>query len=197
MAYFYQGNPILAPLTFMSNRRSFQIETLSLKQSTFLTEAQRWELSFSVLMNGNEGDAFLAHTESFFASKTMVMPQLNGPKSEMSFTGTLAVASLAAGGSSSVSVSSVGSGNLSAGYFIKFANHDKIYAVKQRTGFDSSTATLEVFPSLTKSVPATTQVQIGDEAVLKYKLDTTGGQGITFNDGIISNLGTIKVIESL
>ncbi|MFN3895768.1 MAG: hypothetical protein ACK4KU_14685, partial [Acinetobacter sp.] len=189
MAYFYNGAQIQTPFSITSNRNAFQVETLSLKQSTFLTEAQRWELQFSILMNDNEGDMFGAHTWDFHKKKTMVMPQLVGPKKRLTLTTNLVTSGAALGGALVVSATSTQSGILPAGYFIKFGNHDKIYAVKTDVSYTSNTRVLNLFPNLVTAVPAGTAVQIGNNAVLKYQLDLTSGQGITFNNGILSDVG--------
>lgn len=197
MAYFYNGAKILAPLQITSNRQTYQSETLSLKQQTFLTQAQRWELSFRIAMNSDENDMFGAHTWDFHTKKTMVMPQLNGPARALTFTGLLATADVSAGGDNTVSIAATGTGVLPAGYFIKFDNHNKIYAITDSVTFANDTQTVNVFPSLLTAVSGATAVLTGDNATIRYQLDLTSGQGITYQDGVLSDPGTIKLIESL
>ncbi|MBQ2262714.1 MAG: hypothetical protein II336_15250 [Loktanella sp.] len=197
MPYYYNGSAIQTPFVITSNRQAFQMETLSLKQSTFLTEAQRWELSFNILMNDDEGDVFGAHTWDFFKKKTMIMPQLVGPKKKLTLSNNLVTSGAVIGGSLGVIASTNQIGVLPAGYFIKFGNHEKIYAVKETVSFVSNNRAISLFPNLVTAVPNGTPVLIGYDAVLKYQLDFSSGQGIKFNDGILSDVGQIKLIESL
>lgn len=197
MPYLYNGSPILAPLNIMSNRQAFQVETLSLKQTKFTTEAQRWELSFGIANNGNEAASFLAHTADYYRKKIMVMPQLNGPRSQMTFAGTLSIGTGLLGGDSEVAITASGSGVLPAGYFVKFSNHDKVYVVTETATFSNNTVNVNIFPSLTADVLVGANLLLGDNVTIRYQLDLTATQGITFNDGIISSVVSIKLIEAL
>ncbi|QCO57439.1 hypothetical protein EOK75_17140 (plasmid) [Pseudorhodobacter turbinis] len=202
MAYYYNGSKILAPLSIVSRRVAFHVETMSLKQSTLLTPAQRWELTFSVLMNDDEGEVFAAHTWDFFDRKKMIMPQLTGVLSKYSFNGDLQVGTAAVPGDDIILVKSssqTGTATIPVGTFITFANHSKVYSVTSALSFGNGTNNiqLKIFPNLVAPVSINTIVQFGDDCEISYKLDMTSGQGIVFSDGIMSNPGSIKIIESL
>lgn len=202
MAYFYKGLPIQTPLSIVSNRQAFEVETLSLKRTTFLTEAQRWELSFAVMANGNEGAIFAAHTSNYYKRETMIMPQLVSVVRGFQYVGTLRSSSSNAAGADRVvcnSTSQTGAATIPAGTFITFANHSKVYVTTAPVSFSVNASGIElpIFPNLVSSVPSTTQVNFGSNCLLTYKLDSSSGQGISFADGILSSPGTIKLVESL
>jgi hypothetical protein len=202
MIYYYNGSPIQVPFTITSNRQAFQVETLSLKQTTLLTEAQRWELSFTILMNDDEAGTFGAHTWGFHNIKTMIMPQLAGPSKRYTFNGLLKSNTSHAGGTSSIVLTSSaqsGTAIIPAGTFINFDNHSKTYVTKNEVTFvnGASDVAIGIFPSLVAGIPSNTEMKLGSNCLLTYKLDFTSGQGITFTDGILSSPGTIKLIESL
>jgi hypothetical protein len=75
MKYYYEGYQILAPLTIASNEPMFDADTVSLRKQRSSQNAQRWELSFSILTQ-DPADA-LASIVDFDVAKTMTMPQLN------------------------------------------------------------------------------------------------------------------------
>lgn len=202
MAYFYKGLPIQTPLSIVSNRQAYEVETLSLKRTTFLTDAQRWELSFSVLTNGNEAQIFAAHTVDYYKRETMIMPQLVSVLKTFSFVGTLRSSASHAAGSDTVvcaSSSQTGTAVIPAGTFITFAGHSKVYVTTAPVTFGNNATgvNLEIFPNLVESVGNNELVNFGDNCLLTYKRDLSSGQGISFADGILSSPGAIKLIESL
>jgi hypothetical protein len=202
MTYFYQGLPIQTPFMITNNRQSFEVETLSLKRKTFLTEAQRWELSFNVITTGNEADLLAAHTWSYHSTKTMVMPQLPQVSKAYSFNGTLSATVDNLAGSDTVLVTAsdqTGTATIPAGTFISFEGHTKVYVVKSTASFDNldENIPLSIFPNLVHQVDETNPVNLDGDCLLSYKLDLTSGQGLSFVDGILTSPGTIKVIEAL
>jgi hypothetical protein len=202
MTYFYQGLPIQTPFMITSNRQSFEVETLSLKRKTFVTEAQRWELSFNVITTGNEADLMAAHTWFYHSTKTMVMPQLPQVQKAFSLNGSLVATVDNLAGSDTVLVTSsgqTGTATIPAGTFIRFVGHTKVYALRSTVSFENGATNipLSIYPNLVFPVNTSQAVTLDANCLLSYKLDLSSGQGLSFSDGILTSPGTIKLIEAL
>ena len=199
--YFYQGAEILAPITISSNEPHFDMTTVSLKTQRASQDHQRWELSFNALSNEDKAaELFLSTIVNFDTSDTMIMPQLvkEGNTNTLSSTN---VGSTAAAGVSSVSINNSSSqeGILPKGSFIKFANHSKVYITTNELTLTGTTTsrTLNIYPNLVSSVPNGTNLLTGDSCVISYFKSIDNQMGITYTDGILSNIGTINLIEAL
>jgi len=101
--YYFEGSPIVAPLTIESNEPVFAVDTINLKQQRASQGAQRWELSFQVQTRDIEENYFVDIVSMANQANTMVMPQLLSvdKKTTLPITG---VAAAANAGASSVSV---------------------------------------------------------------------------------------------
>jgi hypothetical protein len=202
MTYYYQGLQIQTPFMITNNRQAFEVETLSLKRKTFVTEAQRWELSFNVITTGNEAALMAAHTWLYHSTKTMIMPQLPQVRKAYSFNGSLAATVDNLTGADTVLVTSsgqTGTATIPAGTFISFAGHTKVYVIKSAVSFTNGTTNipLSIFPNLVYPVNTSQSVNLDAACLLSYKLDLSSGQGLSFVDGILTSPGTIKLIEAL
>jgi len=164
--------------------------------------AQRWELEFKVIM-ADASSTFADMVSTFHDKLTLEMPQLNvrgeaissgtSTSSITTFSGTQLV------GDSTIAISGLGLGNtINKGRFIKFSNHDKIYLLTETVTGDGSDF-LNIYPSLRTSVAGSTQIlyRDTDAITLSAYRDITNVQGITYTDGVLSELGTINLIEAL
>ena len=88
----------------------------------------------------------------------------------------------------------VGSGVIPAGSFIKFSNHSKVYLTESTVNGSGST---RIHPGLIQSVPSSTGIQHGSNCFLTYSRDVNDIKGITFSDGILSNAGTVNLVEEI
>ena len=199
--YFYQGAEILAPITISSNEPHFDMTTVSLKTQRASQDHQRWELSFNVLSDQDKAaELFLSTIVNFDTSDTMIMPQLvkEGNTNTLSITN---VGAPAVAGASSVSINNSISqiGVLPKGSFIKFANHSKVYITTNTFTLTGSTTsqTLNIYPNLISGIPNGTNLLTGDSCVISYFKSIDNQMGITYTDGILSNIGTINLIEAL
>jgi len=198
--YYYEGAKILAPLTISSNEPFFDADTVSLKKQRASQGAQRWELSFSTLPKDNVAEAFIASVNNLHLADSMIMPQLQEVENRFTLSGNILTSNSSAAGDLDVTMNNDGSntGLLPKGYFIKFANHDKIYVVTNDNDFAGSTnRTMNIFPALTQTVPAQTAVYTSTNATFTFFRDIDNVKGITFTDGILSNQGTINLIEAV
>lgn len=90
------------------------------------------------------------------------------------------------------------SGKLKKGTFIKFSNHDKIYILRDEVNLNTTAASsIKIHPPLRNQITGTTQVMHSNRAILTYLVDIDNQQGITYQDGILSNAGTIRIFERL
>ena len=199
--YFYQGAEILAPITIASNEPHFDMTTVSLKTQRASQDHQRWELSFNVLSDQDKAaELFLSTIVNFDTSDTMIMPQLVKEGNTNTLSSTNVGAPVVAG-SSSVSINNSQSqiGILPKGSFIKFANHSKVYITTSDLNLSGTTTsrTLNIYPNLLSAVPNGTNLLTGDDCVISYFKSIDNQMGITYTDGILSNIGTVNLIEAL
>ena len=199
--YYYNGAQILAPLSIVSNTPTYEADTVSLKKLRASQGHQRWELSFNAMANDNAADLLLSSVENLAIADTMVMPQLKEVEEANTILGELLVTEITPANSGVVKINNTAAtgGVLKKGSFIKFSNHDKVYVVSQdlsMQGF-SGTVDLNIFPKLKKAMAADTEVKYGSECMITYFRKIENMQGIKFSDGILSDLGTIELVEAI
>jgi len=197
--YYFEGSPILAPLTFTSNDVVISSETANLKMLIHKTDAHRWDLTFGIVANNNEADIFLAMIENEFTVKTMIMPQLKSVEDATTLSGPLNTSQNLNKGSSEVRVTNSSGGLLPKGSFIQFSNHTKIYITKQ--DWSSEEEDLVFYPNLRVTVNSNTVVRFASplnsdpKPILNYRRDGDSLTGITYNDGILASIGSLTVKE--
>ena len=203
MAYYYNGQKILAPVTFLSNEPVYFTESVSLKQDRTSQGNQRWELEFDTLDREGGVDLLLGLLDERKNVATMIMPNLKEVDDVLTLSGTISANASAAKGVNTLKATTSGgsTGLIPKGVFIKFANHDKVYMV--RTAVDITTLgsgiefDLDIYPELHAAVPISTAANVGSGCVLTYYRDVDSLSGITFDDGILMNSGRVRLIEAL
>lgn len=201
--YTYNGNTIIAPITFSSNEPVFVSESISLKQNRVSQGAQRWELSFQVQNNSSSADLLIGTVDEIDNAATMIMPQLKDVADEADALGVVASnASYSAGATSiEIRVQSVTSGKIPKGSFVKWSNHSKVYLLKEELDIEAigsaGTQTAEFYPALKADINASTFLQWGNSCVITYYRDVSDVAGITYQDGVMYNAGTISLVEAL
>jgi len=203
-AYYFQSQAIVTPFRLSSNEPVFSADTISLKVRRVKQGAQRWEMEFKVVI-ADPTDTFVDMIDNFHNTVTLEMPQLNS-RGETISSGTsgalLRVNGAHTAGDKTVQIDGMVSlSTINKGRFVKFANHDKIYLVTSTsTASGAGLSTLNIYPSLRKDVPNDTQLlyrDVTDDITFTAYRDITNVQGITYTDGILSELGTINLIEAL
>jgi hypothetical protein len=88
----------------------------------------------------------------------------------------------------------IGANSLVAGEFIQFTDHSKVYLV---VSGGSSGKDVTVVPPLRVAVSAGTRLVLGGNVTMhaSYNVDTQ--LGITYKDGVLSDPGTVKLVERL
>lgn len=198
--YYYKGAQILAPLTITSNEPMFDADTVSLRKQRASQNVQRWEMSFSTVGEPDtQVDMFLGAIINFDNADTMIMPQLPSVSSKTTATTeTPAVFTGGASGITSVTLeSNAVAGLIPRGTFFKFSNHGKIYVTTNDASLDGADPVVSFHPELRTAVDSNHTMNIGSAAIISYYQDIDNQTGITFTDGVLSNAGTITVIEAL
>jgi len=185
----------VTPMSVVSNQPVFVADTLSLKRQVLSQGVQRWEISTNLEPSNNSAD-FLLHsvTNGYDQVFDVQVPQVFKRSGETSTATTVRVNSLNAANSSTISCNV--NGTLLKGEFIKFINHDKVYILLNNVT-TSSTAQLQIYPSLRSQVPANTLIATKQNVIMKCRYDTSTALGITYIDGILSDPGTVGFIEAL
>ena len=181
----------VAPLSMRSNRTEFLSDTLSLDRKGVQTLAQRWELETNLMpMTEDANDLFVdlvtkGHTEPF----TIVVPQNTGVISRR--TSVVTPVGVGSIGSSFLTISS-NVGLLPKGTFIKFDEHDKVYMLTTNLEGDGVAG---IYPPLRNDVDSLFRHR--DDVIMKCVYDTDVISGMTYTDGILMDVGAVKIVEKL
>jgi hypothetical protein len=210
MAYgIWDGTKVIAaftsPMTVRSNHPIFSSDTLSLKRLTYRRTAQRWEIDTKLSpLHTTANELFVNFvTKGHGEVVKALMPQNVGAKANLTMTATMTAEATAAS-ESSLWVQAVTSGNggklLPKGTFIQFAteSHTKVYMLTQ----DTITSSLEhfklhVYPQLRKAVVDGQGIRYKDDIIINMKYDTDTVIGMVYEDGILMDNGSIKLIEAV
>lgn len=196
--YYYNGNPISAPITFHSNHPVTENDTISLKRDRVRQKAQRWELTFNVVASESQAQAIIDEVTRDDATQTMIMPQLPEVLRDRNASGSFRTNGTTSANATTIPVSiNTFSGTLPAGSFIKFGGADKIYMLKETVTSGSFPASIEIYPGLVEDIPSARAVLYGENCTLSYTRDVSQTRGLTFSDGILANAGSVTVIEAL
>ena len=191
----------VAPLTVRSNVPVLISDTLSLKRHVRKTAAQRWEIDTNLEPLGMDATQLGIHliTHGLHSLLDVITPQpLSVINRGLAVQGPQELTQASSLGGSVVHSSSL----IPVGCFIKFSNHNKVYIVTA-----NSAGALTVFPTLRYAVraPVTTNnvtvpgelLFFEDDVVMLCYYDTGTVTGMSYTDGILMDVGTIKLIEAL
>jgi len=203
MAYTFQGQDIVAPFRLSSNEPVFSADSINLKVRRVRQGAQRWEMEFKVVM-ADASSTFADMVSTFHDKVTLEMPQLN-VRGEVISSGTcnttVRLKSLHAAGATSLSIDGMTVGTtIKKGRFVQLKDLDKIYMVTADVTADSAgEASLPIYPGLVENAAANKELLYKDSDSITFNAyrDISNTQGITYTDGVLSDLGTITLIEAL
>lgn len=203
MAYTFQGQEIVAPFRLSSNEPVFSADTVSLKVRRVRQGSQRWEMEFKVVMT-DATNTFADMITTFHDKVTLEMPQLN-VRGEVISSGTcnttVRLKSLHSAGATSINIDGMTAGTtIKKGRFVQFKHLDKIYMVTADITADSAgEANLPIYPGLVENAAANKELLYKDSDSITFSAyrDISNTQGITYTDGVLSDLGTITLIEAL
>ena len=196
----YEGGAVIArfaaPLVVRSNVPVFASDTLSLKRRPIARPAQRWEVTSEVVpLTTDANELFSLLVEKGNSEPLIIaIPQNYGVIHKRVSVGLAPTATGSKDASTVAIVNNTGQ-TIPRGCFIRFANHTKVYMVKQ--GSLTGNGTLNIFPALQAAVPAGTIVKWLDDVLLQAFLDTDAIVGMTYTDGIMMNPGKLTFLEDL
>jgi hypothetical protein len=182
--YTFQGARIIAPVSFETDEILFVNNTLAMRQERVSLFGQRWKISFKVEPKSN-ADILVHMLPRLSTTFNFTVPQPDNPKLFTPLTGN--VTDTATRGSDSFQTTT----NLPSGRFIKFSNHSKVYMVLSR-----SDNTVTIYPSLELDLTTETTFAYGNNVTMQVFYDENQVRGITFENGVLSDPGTITLIEN-
>lgn len=181
----------VTPLQVVSNQPETVVDSMSLDRKSSRKTAQRWEITANIEPTSKWANYLMVHTINRGHSGVLVaiMPQnisvINNRKA-------LSTTISAVGNQFSTQVQLTGvDGLIPAGCFIRFATHSKIYMA---TTYLATDGILNIYPPLLLDVTGVIKYRDDVQMVCKYDTDTI--IGMRFEDGVLMDLGAVKLIES-
>jgi len=199
----WNGSKIIArfcaPMKVVSNVPVFLADSMTLKRSVVKRTTQRWEIETALepLVTGAE-DLFLdIATKGHHTSSLVTVPQLISVRARCTAktANDYVIKAVGTLNSSTITLSlNVTNGLLPKGTFFKFAGIDKVYVTTaDRTG----NGTVSIFPPLREAVSQALQIFYREDVVMPVYYDTDTMTGMAFTDGILMDLGVVKLVEKL
>jgi hypothetical protein len=185
------------PLSVISNQPAFVSDAASLRRVVSSQNVQRWEIETN-LEPTNDSSKFLVHNVRNGYNNIIYirMPQVYRPASQrLPTTLTLTLSAGAAAGASVINIAGLGSREMVAGEFITIGTTDKkVYLV---TDAGSSGTGVGIFPPLNSAKSSGNAVNYGSKVTMQARYDPTMSLGIKYSDGILSDPGSIKLVEAV
>lgn len=181
-----------APMTVRNNRPVFASDSLTLKRSINVRPAQRWEIQSNLVpLSTDANELFVKITTSdYYTTIDVRMPQNTG---SIASRVTDSQPSYASGSLNGTAISVSTNGTIPAGTFIKFGNHSKIYLTKTKR---EGSGTVSIYPPLRQ--PVVNQILYWqDDVIMPCLLDLDTTLGMVYTDGILMDLGVVKLVEAL
>ena len=173
------------PLSIDSKKISYISETIGLKRLGYSNGAQRWEIEATIAASSSSAEYLVKSAVCGNLDPCFVrVPQ---PPETFSFSESAIITTSGANkGATNVPVSSA----LPVGMFIKFWNHSKVYLVKSYSG-----GSIGVFPQLLENVSG--EIKYGSKVTMTCLFDTASRTGISYDNGILSSVSGVKLIERI
>jgi len=180
-----------APMTVRSNRPISVSDTLSLKRFSSSSQAQRWEIETALVpASSNAQELFVDIVSKGHTVATKVlMPQNYGSRLARTATGG-AIASGAAGAST---ITYSVSGKIPKGSFVNFGTDTKVYML---AGDATTNGTVGIHPELRTTLVNAT-MHYAEDVIGSFYYDTDVARGMIYSDGILMDMGTLKLVEAL
>lgn len=186
--YYFEGSPIMAPVSVETDELMFVNDSLSLKQDRISGASQRWLVSFGVVptISFNPLATLLRGSTSSF---TFNFPQFT--RDLVSLTTAITVASAVY--SNTVTIGTTPALGVTVGRMVKFSNHNKLYMVIAKP----TATTLTVYPRLTAALTTSQTMAYGSNVPMTAYISPDQIRGLTFSDGLLEDYGTMKFVEAL
>jgi hypothetical protein len=182
----------VAPLSVISNQPAYVQDMANLKRRAASQNVQRWEIEAGIepASDGNSAN-YAVHGLTFghYGVFYVRMPQVYG----LAVTDSTAIKTSTEIGMNSDTFSILNANKLVTGEFIQFANHDKVYLV--RDGGSNGNG-VKISPSARVTVPATTAIVTGARVKMAARYDNSVKLGLVYTDGIMTNPGSVRIVEA-
>lgn len=182
------------PMSVKSNQPVFVSDALSLKRYISKSTAQRWEIETNVEPLASNAQDLMVNlvTKGYSESVLIRVPQNYGAKQKLTSNNATVTATGSSGSSQVTIANSVGL--IPSGTFVKFGAYNKLYLTTSNL---QGNGTLNIFPSLRNTIAAGTTIYFRDDVLINFRYDTDTAIGMSYSDGILMDIGTIKLIEVL
>ena len=195
MSYgIYENGEVIArfvvPMSVTSNRPVFSSDTLSLKRTIVSRGAQRWEIKTNLEPLSTSAEELFVHSvvNGFSTVFELTMPQNYGVIRRRAASAPLVTAS-GSKGSDQITISGA-TGLIPKGTFIRIGAHSKVYMTTADTlGY----GVVGVFPNLLANVSG--DLSYRDRVLGKFRYDSSNIQGMSYQDGILMDQGSVTFIE--
>jgi hypothetical protein len=192
----YENGVVIArfvtPLTVKNNTPVSISDALSLGRNVTRRVAQRWEIETKLEPLYAEANELFSNLvlNGHHTPVTVIMPQNIGVI--VNQTSNVNPGAVGLKGASLVTISS-NTGLIPKGTFIKFSNHSKVYMTT--TSLEGN-GNLGIYPELRTAVSGAS-VTHRDDVIMTCYYDTDTVSGMTFDDGLLMDVGTVKLIEKV
>lgn len=193
------GSTVIAgfvvPLQVKNNKPSFNNDTMSLKRVVKSRTAQRWEIETRLEpLSGGANDLFVHFvTNADTGQFNILMPQNYGVILKRTSVSNPTVGVAGVAGSSTITIAN-NAGLIPAGTFIRFANHTKVYMT---TTDITGNGVVGIYPTLRVGTAVGTAISHRDNVQMLCRYDTDTLSGMEYSDGILMDIGTVRLVEAL
>jgi hypothetical protein len=200
----------VVPTTVSSNHPVFSTDTLNLHRKTMLRGAQRWEIKSNVSPLKETAEELFVNlvTKGYHEVLQIKVPQNIGVISKMRLQAEAnLLATIPISGRANSTTSRYGSIQFAAqniaipkGTLITLSGDEKVYMLV--TSITSTSTSADLFPQLLKVTTSSGEESAGGTltycgVVMQCKYDTGTIQGMTYQDGILMDVGAINLVENL
>ena len=188
----------VAPMSINSNQPAYAADTINLRRKTMQTNLQRWELETGVFGGELPVDLLVHSVINGYSTTFFVrMPQLFRNTRIADDINYYANVSYAQGVKDNIYIDGGRNTQLPKGEFIRFRGHSKVYLITSSSLDENGLSNISIHPALVGDVDAAESLFYGAGVTMHAKYDTDTRLGISFRDGILSDISTAKIVEVL
>ena len=176
----------VTPLSIINNQPAYAQDSINLRRKASLQGVQRWELVANLApTNDSAVNLINSVVNNIVNVFTVRMPQVYG----LNISTTSAYAAFASRGQSNITTTTT---SLVPGEFINFGILPKAYLVVASNGYSAT-----IVPPLLSDVPEGTQLRRGGDCTLAVRYNSDLQSGIKYTDGVLSDQGSVHLLENI
>ena len=182
-----------SPVSIYSNNPAWVADSMSLIRKAGEAYAQRFEIEANVSQTSDPGVAYV-HMMEYGYNKVFYtrvpQPYIKDDPVE-NLTLTLGASVIA--GATEVNISGLGTNKLRAGVFINIGSDPKLYLVKREV----SAGVYAVLPEIRTSQASGLAVKYGKKTTMRAYYADDISLGLSYQDGILMGINTVRILEAL